>query len=77
LYSNTKTDATGLQIPKEYLHSCCIGFCIMRRLVLNTTILTAVTSKPLKVWISQQAVVQRFEDKTQESNPPFEGKRVV
>jgi hypothetical protein len=28
LYSDTKTDAMGLQIPKESVQSHCIGFCI-------------------------------------------------
>jgi hypothetical protein len=54
VYSNTKTDDTGLQISKEYVQSCVIGSCIMRLLVLNATVLTALTYMPSNALISQQ-----------------------
>jgi hypothetical protein len=50
----------------------------MLRLVLNTTILTAVESIQLKVWISQQtAVGDNFRTEGTGIEPPFEGQRVV
>jgi hypothetical protein len=58
LYSNTKRDEQELQKSKEFVQFLFIRCCIMRRLVLNATILTAVRSVQIKVWISQQVAVQ-------------------
>jgi hypothetical protein len=78
LYSNTKSNEELLQISKQYLQKLFIRFCIMRKLVLNATILTAANSVYLNLRISQQgADGSEFRTEGTGIERPFKGQRVV